>query len=181
MQPSRRRFPSPLVLAVESTPIQWRFPRLPVLRRYVCADGPDTAGPVDWLSGACLMARTAALREVGGFDPQFFMYFEEVDLCRRLAAYGWQAWYEPAAIVTHHHSQSADQDLSARDHNYYTSKQRYATRYFGQTTARLVALGAAAAFAAEALVQRLRRDSGLSARNAHLARWHLHAHRHSHR
>jgi GT2 family glycosyltransferase len=128
---------------------------------------------VDWLSGACLLGRTAALREVGGFDPLFFMYFEEVDLCRRLAARGWQTWYEPAAVVTHYHSQSADQDVSARDRHYYRSKYRYACRYLGPTTARLLSAGAAPLFAAEALAQVVRGDRALAQRYAWLARRHL--------
>jgi GT2 family glycosyltransferase len=174
-QPSRRRFPSPAVLLLESTPAQWRLPELPLFRGYLCRDEQDVPGPVDWLSGACLLGRTAALREVGGFDPLFFMYFEEVDLCRRLAARGWQTWYEPAAAVTHHHSQSADQDLAARDRNYYRSKSRYAARYFGPTTARLLSASAAALFGAEAFFQGVRGHRALAQRHASLAKRHLDA------
>jgi N-acetylglucosaminyl-diphospho-decaprenol L-rhamnosyltransferase len=84
------------------------------------------AGAVDWLSGACLLVRREAFDAVGGFSPRFFMYFEEVDLARRLAALGWETWYEPAATVVHHHGRSADQDVAARDRHYYGSKYRYA-------------------------------------------------------
>ena len=124
-------------------------------------------------SGCFMLVRTALLRRVGGFDPRFFMYFEEVDLSQRLAARGWETWYEPAATVVHAHSQSADQDLAAKDRRYYSSKYRYAARYFGTTTAGALRLACAAAFAAELAVQRARADAALTQRYAALLRWHL--------
>lgn len=62
-----------------------------------------------WLSGACLLLRPEAFREVGGFDPEYFMFFEDVDLGRRLAEAGWQSVYVPTATVIH------DQGTSWRD------------------------------------------------------------------
>ena len=172
-QPSRRRFPTITSLALESTPVDWRLPAIPQLRRYRCVGEPHQPGRVDWLSGACQLGRVDALRDVGGFDPAFFMYFEEVDLSRRLAARGWETWYEPAAAVLHHHSQSADQDVPARERRYLSSKLTYAARYFGPSSARLVMLAGAAAFGAEAAIQTGRRDPRLLARNLRLARLHL--------
>lgn len=54
-----------------------------------------------WYSAACVLVRAAAYREVGGFDTDFFMYFEDVDLCMRLEAAGWRLAQEPRAIATH--------------------------------------------------------------------------------
>lgn len=63
---------------------------------------PDLpTGPVDWVSGAAVMLRTEALRQVGAFDPEFFLYYEEVDLMRQLSATGWQTWYVAEALVIH--------------------------------------------------------------------------------
>ncbi len=56
---------------------------------------------VGWLSAACLLARTDAVRGVGGFDERFFIYFEDIDLCRRLAAAGGRLIFEPRAVVVH--------------------------------------------------------------------------------
>ena len=58
-------------------------------------------GPVGWVSGASFMVRTAALREVGGFDEDFFLYWEEVELCHRIAAAGFGIHGIPAAKVRH--------------------------------------------------------------------------------
>lgn len=56
---------------------------------------------VDWVSGASMMARLDALIEAGFFDPDFFLYYEEVDLMRRLKRRGWQVWHLPQAKVVH--------------------------------------------------------------------------------
>jgi N-acetylglucosaminyl-diphospho-decaprenol L-rhamnosyltransferase len=56
---------------------------------------------VGWVSGACLLARRAALDEAGGFDEKFFLYFEDIDLCRRLTRRGWKVLFVPRARVFH--------------------------------------------------------------------------------
>lgn len=57
---------------------------------------------VGWLSGAAVMFRVDALREVGTFDPAFFLYFEEVELMHRMARAAWTRRYVPEALVSHH-------------------------------------------------------------------------------
>jgi N-acetylglucosaminyl-diphospho-decaprenol L-rhamnosyltransferase len=54
-----------------------------------------------WLSGSCLLMRRTAFDSVNGFDPRYFMYFEDVDLGDRLARAGWQNVYVPTAEVVH--------------------------------------------------------------------------------
>jgi N-acetylglucosaminyl-diphospho-decaprenol L-rhamnosyltransferase len=61
---------------------------------------------VDWVSGACLMARREALEAIGGFDEDFFLFEEDADLCRRLRAAGWRVVFTPAAEVRHRLGQS---------------------------------------------------------------------------
>ncbi len=64
---------------------------------------------VDWLFGACLLVRKKAIEAVGGLDEKFFMYFEDLDWCRRFHRAGWQVWYYPLSAVIHfHHRDSAD-------------------------------------------------------------------------
>ncbi len=54
-----------------------------------------------WLSGACLVIRASVWREIGGFDPRFFMFFEDVDLGRRAGEAGYASVYVPSAVVVH--------------------------------------------------------------------------------
>ncbi len=99
--PTGRRFPSLLVGGLHAllAPV---WPGNPATRRYHLAD-LDRSRPatVDWVSGACMLLRRAALDEVDGFDSAYFMYFEDMDLCLRLARAGWRVVFEPGATVEH--------------------------------------------------------------------------------
>ncbi len=86
-------------------------PFLPVAKRNVVAEEAIRSGEksvvVDWLSGACMLARRTALEQVGGFDERFFLYWEDADLCRRLRAGGHHVRYVPAATAIHRVGQSS--------------------------------------------------------------------------
>jgi len=78
----------------------------PALRQRPILPG-GAAFATDWLCGAILMARTNVLQEMGGFDPNIFLYFEETDLCRRLLDRGWELWAVGEAVASHAASASA--------------------------------------------------------------------------
>ncbi len=138
-QSSRRRFPTLGMALCESTPLAWHLPaeRNRWARRYHCEDRPPGQGPepVDWLVGAALLVRRAALDEVGGFDEGYFMYSEELDWCRRAAGAGWQVIYLPGASITHHEGKSSEQAVAARHIRFQTSKVRYFRKYHGRLAA----------------------------------------------
>jgi GT2 family glycosyltransferase len=50
-----------------------------------------------------LLLRGDCLRDLGGLDEEFFLYYEDVDLCRRAQQHGWSVWYEPNLTIVHHH------------------------------------------------------------------------------
>jgi GT2 family glycosyltransferase len=54
-----------------------------------------------WLSAACLLCRRRAFEEAGGFDENFFLYFEDIDLCVRMRKAGWKLIYVPHVRVFH--------------------------------------------------------------------------------
>ena len=66
-------------------------------------DYPSDRGPldVDWVAGMFMLFRSDTYRAIGGFDEAYFMYYEDVDLCRRLRAAGKSIRYDPRAEVTH--------------------------------------------------------------------------------
>ena len=74
-----------------------------------------TGGPVevDWVSGACMAVRREMLEEVGLLDEQFFMYFEDADLCRRARRAGWRVFYLPAVEIIHSAGGSSRSTLTA--------------------------------------------------------------------
>ncbi|MDZ4310151.1 MAG: glycosyltransferase [Cypionkella sp.] len=93
------RFPS---IAAEFE-AQVRFgPVSRMLNRWIVAQPiPQATAQVDWLAGASLMMRQAVLDQIGLFDEQFFLYFEETDLCRRAALAGWPTDYVVESRVMH--------------------------------------------------------------------------------
>jgi len=60
---------------------------------------------VEWVVGAAFMLRRSACSQVGHFDPLYFCYYEEMDLCRRMRFHGHQVAIVPGSIVHHHNSQ----------------------------------------------------------------------------
>jgi N-acetylglucosaminyl-diphospho-decaprenol L-rhamnosyltransferase len=131
VQSSRRRFPSRTTAFFEST---WLRPWAPkrLLRRYYVLDKPNNVvQDVDWVDGAALMARRAAINEVGLLDEEFFMYSEELDWCRRFNEAGWRVVYLPEAQIVHHRGKSSDQAVAARHIHFQTSKVRYFQKYHG--------------------------------------------------
>lgn len=61
----------------------------------------DKIMDVEVLSGACMLLRSQTIKEINGFDEQFFLYGEDVDLCYRIRQNGWQIYYYPHSIVKH--------------------------------------------------------------------------------
>lgn len=95
-------YPGTLGWLVENDPVAPLAGLIPPLRRRLLRFAPPTAAAaVPWVLGAALAIRRTAFDEVGGFDRAFFMYFEEVDLCRRLTEAGWEIHFLPEARVTH--------------------------------------------------------------------------------
>jgi GT2 family glycosyltransferase len=73
-----------------------------ILARYVVS--PPMHGKAhecDWVSGACMIIRFAAIKAVGPMDDGFFLYYEEVDFSSRVRAAGWSVWYVPEAKIMH--------------------------------------------------------------------------------
>jgi N-acetylglucosaminyl-diphospho-decaprenol L-rhamnosyltransferase len=58
-------------------------------------------GPVDWVTGACMLLNSKMLEELGGMDEDFFLYYEEVALCRSAKGRGWSVLYDPLVSVVH--------------------------------------------------------------------------------
>lgn len=63
--------------------------------------------PVDFVLGAALLIRSETVRAVGGMDPGYFMYCEEMDWALRVHQAGWGVWSVPAALIVHHEAQSS--------------------------------------------------------------------------
>jgi N-acetylglucosaminyl-diphospho-decaprenol L-rhamnosyltransferase len=74
---------------------------IPRSRRKYQADWRTRPGPVSWVTGACMLLDARLLDDVGGMDEDFFLYYEEVALCRVARRRGWLVEYDPTIAVTH--------------------------------------------------------------------------------
>ena len=101
---------------------------------------PEGEGLVDQVMGACLLVRREAFDRAQGFDPRFFLYFEEVDLCHRLHMIGFETHYWPKVQAIHVGHGSSGQAKGARLDYWLTSRLIYARRHFGLTASLLIAL-----------------------------------------
>jgi N-acetylglucosaminyl-diphospho-decaprenol L-rhamnosyltransferase len=97
---------------------------------------------VDWVTGASVMFRSAALRETGLFDDGFFLYFEEVELMHRLRARGWTVRHVPASRVVHIEGASTGVGAAAAPGPLPAYWYRSRRRYFTLTGGASAALGA---------------------------------------
>ncbi|MCL4486534.1 MAG: glycosyltransferase family 2 protein [Chloroflexi bacterium] len=118
----------------------WRMFHLDVIRRvseYAMEKWPhDRAQAVDTVQGACLILRREALERVGLLDERFFIYSEEVDLCRRLGQDGWTIHWVPWARIVHHGGQSTRQVAEAMFLQLYRGKILYFRKHFGESAVR---------------------------------------------
>jgi N-acetylglucosaminyl-diphospho-decaprenol L-rhamnosyltransferase len=100
-------------------------PRSTLLRADLRADPHGGPQVVDWVSGACLIAPMARLREVGPLDEGYFMYWEDADWCLRANRLGYQVLYEPSLVVTHRQGSSSAQRPVATTIAFHRSAFRY--------------------------------------------------------
>jgi N-acetylglucosaminyl-diphospho-decaprenol L-rhamnosyltransferase len=139
---SQRRFPRRASTFAQALFLHRVWPLVPwsdeTIRDATAYEAP---GAPDWLSGACLLIRRAALEAVGGLDEDFFLYCEDTDLCASVHVAGWSVRYEPAATARHvgGHSGSRDSLLGVLAQ----SRVHYVRKHEGRLAAALEAVGVA--------------------------------------
>jgi N-acetylglucosaminyl-diphospho-decaprenol L-rhamnosyltransferase len=158
------------------TPCAWRFPgvgtallgalflhrRFTVQSRSTGSSNDSTEAPgssalgtarrVDWAQSSALLVRREAAAEVGYLDPDFFVYYDECDFCKRLAEAGWRTLYVPAAGAVHHDQLSTD--LAAglpRIVEFHRNRDRYMRKHHSRAAALAVRVLTAWSYALRAL------------------------------
>lgn len=138
-------------------------PTTKLLARWVSAPTvPEAAGRADWVSGASLMVRREVFEAVGLLDEDYFMYYEEVDLCLRARRAGWPCWYVPASRVVHLVGRSSG--VSDRSPSrgrlprcWFESRRRYFLRNLGAARTVLADLAWTSGFATYRVRQAIQR------------------------
>ena len=107
-------------------------------KREICPGNPPFR--TDWLCAAIVLVRMKALDEIGHFDPRYFLYFEETDLCRRLLNAGWEIWATGEAQGFHENAGSASPTkqlmyAACIAEHYFQSRFYYMVKHYGWTKA----------------------------------------------
>jgi GT2 family glycosyltransferase len=130
LQRSTYPYPSIPNLLLAESGLHLLIERVPLLReRLYRTWSHDAARRVPWVLGAALAIRRGAFDAVGGFDPSYFMYGEEVDLCRRLERAGFETHYAPVTTVVHLGGASTGKYPVLMGRELVVSRARYLRRY----------------------------------------------------
>ena len=131
LQHSCRTFYTATAILMRRTPLGKLMPNHRSLRDHLMLDWDhDDERTVDWLQGACLMMRREAMEQIDGMDERFFLYFEDVDLARRMTEAGWGVHYVPRAEMIHHYQRGSRGGLLSREKlHHIASGVRYLTKW----------------------------------------------------
>ncbi len=129
LYPSARALPS-LGRGIGHAAFGWIWPTNPWTRAYRQEREAPAERETGWLSGSCLLLRRAAFEAVGGFDDGYFMFFEDLDLCERLAAAGWSSVYVPSARIVHEGGASWRSSPDAMVKAHHDSAWRYVSQRY---------------------------------------------------
>jgi GT2 family glycosyltransferase len=128
-------------------PCAWRAPGIGTAlagavfmhRRFTVQSGGAETREVGWVQSSAMLVRREAAHQVGWLDPEFFVYSDETDFCKRLGDAGWRVLYVPSARATHH-DQMASDDAGAerRTVEFHRNRDRYLRKHSGRATAFLL-------------------------------------------
>lgn len=132
-QDSVRRFPTTLVLCTYLLKLHRVFPRIPFINTYLYRGmHPTVPSKVDQVMGACMTIPKHVFTELGGFDTSYYIWFEEVDLCRRITKSKKEVWFLPTVTITHYGGQSFSQIATpAKQRLFIRSARLYAKKHLG--------------------------------------------------
>jgi GT2 family glycosyltransferase len=129
LQYSCRRFPNPIAALFRNTPLGKLFPNNKYTREYLMQDWPhDSPSEVDWVSGAAFLVRKEVIDSIGAFDPEYFMFCEDVDWCWRVWKSGKKVVYFPLSIITHAIGRSTDKAPNRMIGRFHRSMFRFYTK-----------------------------------------------------
>lgn len=112
LKESKRGFPGPWTAFCKLSGLTAIFPKSKLFARYYLGYLDDQENhPVEILSGACMMVKKTVLDQTGGFDEQFFMYAEDIDLSYRILQKGFQNYFLASTQILHFKGESTRKDF----------------------------------------------------------------------
>ncbi len=138
---SKRGVPTPAAALFRFTMLYRLFPHSPVINRYYMG-GSDSSKTVlaDAVTGAFMFMERAIFEDAGGFDEEYFMYGEDIDLCMRVSAMGYDIVYLPSVTVTHHKGKSGGMRSYRGIREFYRSMHIFTNNHFSSRYSRITIL-----------------------------------------
>jgi GT2 family glycosyltransferase len=132
LRESKRGFPYPATSFFKMTGLSRLFPRSKIFSSYYMGHlDDDSTQKVEVLSGAFMMIKKSVLDKTGGFDEQFFMYAEDIDLSYRIDKAGLSNYYLPATTIIHFKGESTQKDIRYVK-MFYSAMQLFIKKHFGR-------------------------------------------------
>jgi O-antigen biosynthesis protein len=128
----RRSIPTPTIALWRLSGLSLLFPKHRIFARYnLTYLDPAKDAQVEAVSGSFLLIRSDVYRQLGGFDEDFFLYGEDLDLCLRTSRIGWEVWYCGQATIIHHKGRSAATRPIGARWDFYHAMVTFAVKNFG--------------------------------------------------
>ena len=135
LQYSCRHFPNLGTGFFRNTPLGRLFPTNRFTQDYLMTDFDHlTHRDVDWVSGAALFIRRDLVQKLKGFDQDFYMYCEDVDLCWRAHIMGQRVVYCPDAVIYHHIGRSSDKVPARMTYHFHRSMYIFYRKHYAAQT-----------------------------------------------
>lgn len=172
IQFSCRRFPTLLRQACQASGLAWLFPHSSLLNGTLMSHFDHRRSqPVDQVIGACFALRTELLQAIGRLDDSFFMYYEEVDFCRRAAQAGYATWFDADHHAIHLGGASANRVKELTVRRMMRSMRHYFHKHHGAWTWLPLLLFLSLEVVTRSLQALLRRQSMVGAFRAYGRAW----------
>ena len=130
----RRSYPGPWVSFTKVTGLSKLFPKSKLFARYnLTYLDEDKVSEVDAVSGSFMMFKKEVYEKVGGFDPRFFMYGEDLDLCYRVKSSGYKVYYVPVTEIIHYKGESTKRSSIDETKIFYEAMHLFVEKHFSSS------------------------------------------------
>ena len=139
VQYSVRSFPDPIAALFRNTFLDKIFPDNPFTRKYIQRDiDHDQIAEADWISGAVMLLKRDTITKIGGFDERYFMYVEDMDLCKEIHLRNKKVIYFPSSIFYHKIGASSDKAVKAMVKEHHKSMYLYYKKFANPFAAKVL-------------------------------------------
>lgn len=129
----RRGFPTPWVAFSKLFGLQSLFPNSPLFAQYnQLFRSIDETYEIDAVIGAFMFCRSDLIKEIGGFDTEFFMYGEDLDLCRQVKLRGWKVIFVHTTSIIHYKGESTKRSSINDVRHFYEAMEIFTRKHFGK-------------------------------------------------